>query len=174
MECFSSSIAMTKLRADQPIIPSLLDRLVDEDPKSLISVPKSYGVLLKDIKNNIRRDLENLLNTRLTRYAIPEELNEINLSVANYGLPDFSFVQLGSDEGREEFRFMVEQAIHNFEPRFNQVIVELEQIGEEYERTLYLKISAVLMVDPDPIPLLFDSRVKTLNKSVKLREINHG
>ncbi|MGH1485300.1 MAG: type VI secretion system baseplate subunit TssE [Cellvibrionaceae bacterium] len=165
---------MARVKTDQPALPSLLDRLIDEDPDSYITAPKTYGVLLSDIKASIRRDLECLLNTRLYRQEVPEKFEELDVSIVNYGLPDFSVIQLGSDEGKEKFRNKVQHIIEKFEPRFRRVVVELEQIGEEYERTLYLKISAVLMIDPDPIPLLFDSRVKTMDKAVRLREINHG
>lgn len=165
---------MAKVRADQPALPSLLDRLVDDDPGSSLSVAKSYGVLLADIKASIRRDLECLLNTRLYRKPLPEKFSELGVSLVNYGLPDFSVIQLGSDEGKEEFRVKVQDIIEKYEPRFRQVYVELEQAGEDYERTLYMKISAVLMIEPDPIPLLFDSRVKTIDKAVHLREVNHG
>lgn len=166
---------MAKIRTDQPILPSLLDRLIDDDPQSLSLVTsKSYGMVLSDIKNGIRRDLEHLLNTRVYRPKIPEYLPELNISVINYGLPDFSVIHLSSEEGKEEFRYRVQKIIEQFEPRFKDVYVELEQIGEEYERTLYMKISAVLMIEPDPIPLLFDSRVKAIDKAVRLREISHG
>lgn len=167
---------MAKVRADQPALPSLLDRLIDDDPRNRQerSVSRSYGVVLKDIKNSIRRDLEWLLNTRVYYSDIPSGLDELDVSVVNYGLPDFSVIHLSSDEGKEEFRYRVHDVIKKYEPRFNNVHVELEQVGEEYERTLYMKISAVLMIEPDPIPLLFDSRVKALDKAVRLREINHG
>lgn len=167
---------MAKVRTDQPVLPSLLDRLIDNDPRNQQDYmsSRSYGVVLKDIKDSIRRDLEWLLNTRVYRSDIPSALEELDVSVVNYGLPDFSVIHLGSDEGKEEFRHRVQAVIEKYEPRFKNVDVELEQVGEEYERTLYLKISAVLMIDPDPIPLLFDSRVKALDKAVRLREVNHG
>lgn len=166
---------MAKLRTDQPVLPSLLDRLIDDDPKNLSLVgSKSYGVVLSDIKKSIRRDLEYLLNTRVSIQKIPDSLTEVKSSVINYGLPDFSIIHLSSDEGKEEFRLHVQHIIEQFEPRFSHVTVELEQIGEAFERTLYMKISAVLMIEPDPIPLLFDSRVRSIDKAVRLREIKHG
>jgi len=167
---------MVKIRTDQPVLPSLLDRLIDNDPRNRqeSAISRSHGVVLRDIKNSIRRDLEWLLNTRVYRSEPPAGLTELDVSIVNYGLPDFSVIHLGSDEGKQEFRQRVSDAIEKYEPRFRNVDVELEQIGEEYERTLYMKISAVLMIEPDPIPLLFDSRVKALDKAVRLREINHG
>jgi type VI secretion system protein ImpF len=165
---------MARLKTDQPVLPSLLDRLIDDDPDRMLTISKTYGAILSDIKSSIRRDLESLLNTRLYRPKLPEKFGELDVSIVNYGLPDFSVIQLGTHEGKEEFRIRVQTIIENFEPRFSRVVVELDQIGEDYERTLYLKISAVLMVDPDPIPLLFDSRVKTMDKSVRLRELKNG
>ena len=165
---------MARIKTDQPVLPSLLDRLIDDDPDNHKVTAKAYGTVLADIKSSIRRDLECLLNTRLYRGQLPEKLSELDVSIVNYGLPDFSVIQLESDDGKEEFRSQVKSIIEKFEPRFSHVMVDLEQIGEEYERTLYMKISAVLMIEPDPVPLLFDSRVKTMDKAVHLREINHG
>ena len=165
---------MARIKTDQPVLPSLLDRLIDDDPDNHKVTAKAYGAVLADIKSSIRRDLECLLNTRLYRGQLPEKLSELDVSIVNYGLPDFSVIQLESDDGKEEFRSQVKSIIEKFEPRFSHVMVDLEQIGEEYERTLYMKISAVLMIEPDPVPLLFDSRVKTMDKAVHLREINHG
>jgi len=31
-----------------------------------------------------------------------------------------------------------------------------------------------LMVEPDPVPLIFDSRVRTVDRAVSLRELSHG
>ncbi|MBX2807119.1 MAG: type VI secretion system baseplate subunit TssE [Cellvibrionaceae bacterium] len=165
---------MTTARKDQPILPSLLDRLIDHDPSIQDTPVKSYRVVLTEIKDSIRRDLENLLNTRLYRKPLPEELTELDISIVNYGLPDFSMLQVNSDDGKHEFKEKVQSIIEKYEPRFKSVTVDLEHVGEHYERTLYMKISAVLMIEPDPIPLMFDSRVKTMDKSVILREINHG
>lgn len=165
---------MARIRTDLPVLPSLLDRLIDDDPQqSLVSV-KGFSILLKEIKVNIRRDLENLLNTRIYRQNNIEDLHELDKSLVNYGLPDFSQVQYGSEEHRDRFRNLVQQVIKKFEPRLQRVRVEISPAGEEYERTLYLKISAVLMVEPNPVPLIFDSRVHTLDRAVKLRELQHG
>lgn len=163
---------MVRIKSDQPILPSLLDRLIDDEPDSQDENIKSYGVVLSEIKDNIRRDLECLLNTRLYRDHLPADLPELDVSIVNYGLPDFSMVQLTSDEGKTGFKEEVQKIIEKFEPRFKSVDIELDQVGEDFERSLYLKISAVLMIDPDPIPLLFDSRVKVLDKAVNLRVIS--
>jgi hypothetical protein len=52
--------------------------------------------------------------------------------------------------------------------------VTLAPAAEEYQRSLHLKISALLMIEPAPVPLLFDSRVRAHDREVKLRELRHG
>jgi len=165
---------MARARTDQPVLPSLLDRLIDEDPRQTLEVVKPFGVLLKEIKANIRRDLENLLNTRIYRQQSIDSYSELDKSVVNYGLPDFSRLQFGSEEHCQQFRWLVQATIAKYEPRFQRVQVDINSIGEDFERTLYLKISAVLMVEPDPVPLIFDSRVRTVDRAVSLRELSHG
>jgi len=165
---------MSKVRTDQPVLTSLLDRLIDDEPDQKLEVVKPVSTLLRDAKANIRRDLENLLNTRLYRQSDLGDYPELKKSVVNYGLPDFSSVQFSSAEHREQFRQEIESTITRYETRFRRVRVEITQAGEEHERTMYLKINALLMVEPDPIPLLFDSRIQAMDRIVKLRELRHG
>ncbi|MGH1470077.1 MAG: type VI secretion system baseplate subunit TssE [Cellvibrionaceae bacterium] len=165
---------MPRIRTDQPVLPSLLDRLIDDDPQRSVEEVKSFSALLSDIKSNIRRDLENLLNTRLYRQNSIDHLSELNLSLANYGVSDFSHVQFESEDERLNFAWRVSDIIRKFEPRFERVFVEIEPLGEEFERSLYLKINAILLVEPDPVPLIFDSRIRTADRALRLRELKHG
>ena len=165
---------MAKVRTDQPILPSLLDRLIDDDPKKTLEVVKPAITLLNEVKAGIRRDLENLLNTRLFRQASIEKYDQLDNSILNYGLRDFSTLQFSSEEHRERFKDEIISTIERYESRFHWVKVEIDQLGEDHDRTLYLKINALLNVEPDPIPLLFDSRIQALDRAVKLRELRHG
>jgi type VI secretion system protein ImpF len=153
-----------------PVIPSLLDRLIDESPGSR----GSDSAALPEIKANIRRDLEWLLNTRVMLPAGVRHYPELERSLLNYGLPDFSTVLLGSPEHRDRFRLTVQFAIERLEPRLQQIEVQLSPVGRDHERTLYMKIAAVLLVEPEPVPLLFDSRVNPSDRTVKLRELANG
>ena len=165
---------MAKIRSQQPVLPSLLDRLIDQDPEAVRESVRPAAVLLQDIKANIRRDLEWLLNTRLYRQQRIDLYPELKTSVVAYGLPDFSTVLLGSAEHRENFRLAIQATIERFEPRLRRVQVEISPSGEEHDRTLYLKITALLMVEPDPVPLLFDSRIRALERAMELRELRNG
>src|SRR5690625_4746335 len=107
---------MARVRAQQPVLPSLLDRLLDDAPEDRHESPKATTQLLADFKGGVRRDLENLLNTRLYRQQAIESYGELTRSVVNYGLPDFSTVLMGSAEHREEFRRIIQDTITRFEP----------------------------------------------------------
>ena len=165
---------MAKIRSQQAVLPSVLDRLIDEDPDAAQESARPVAVLLQDIKANIRRDLEWLLNTRLYRQQRIELYPELKTSLVAYGLPDFSTVLLGSTEHREQFRLAIQATIERFEPRLRRVQVEISPSGEEHDRTLYLKIMALLMVEPDPVPLLFDSRIRAMERAMELRELHNG
>lgn len=165
---------MVKVRKDTPVLPSLLDRLIDDDPSRSLEAVKPMGVVMSDIKTSIRRDLENLLNTRIYRQFDIGSFNQLETSVVNYGIQDFSHIQFDSEEEREKFSWAIRRTIERYEPRFQRVDVSIEPFGEDFQRTLYLKISATLLVEPDPVPLVFDSRVRTADRSLKLREVYHG
>ena len=165
---------MAKIRSHQPVMPSLLDRLIDDNPHHALELVMPVSTNLTSYRKSIRRDLENLLNTRLYRQSNISAYPELQKSVVNYGLPDFSTVQFSSAEHREEFRQSLEQTIEQYETRFKRVRVEITQTGEEYDRTLYLKINALLILEPDPVPVLYDSRIHALDRAVTLRELEHG
>ena len=55
---------MAKISEQQPLVPSVLDRLMDCEPDNPREAPKSRHQILRELKQSVRRDLENLLNTR--------------------------------------------------------------------------------------------------------------
>ena len=95
---------MARVRPNQPLVPSVLDRLLDDDPEISREAPASRHQVLRELKMAVRRDLENLLNTRVRCLALPAHCKELNQSLVNYGLPDFTGGQPGAaKEEREEF-----------------------------------------------------------------------
>ena len=87
---------MARIRKDEPLKASLLDRLMHERPQS--------RTVLAELMENVRRDLEDLLNTRRCCALMPPELKELKHSLVHYGLKDFSGSSLGSPEEQERFR----------------------------------------------------------------------
>lgn len=142
---------------------SLLDRLIDEDPKSP-GEPVQYRLVdERKIKGCVVRDLENLLNSRRDITSLPEQFRELNNSVATYGLKDFTAENTDSQKVRQMIRKDVERTIARFEPRLRDVKVVLGTSGQK-ERNLSFHISAVLVVDPIREPVAFDTFFDSIRK----------
>jgi type VI secretion system protein ImpF len=160
---------MAKIRADQPLVPSVLDRLIDYEPGVSRETARTRSQLLSDLKQSVRRDLENLLNTRWRCASWPPNLDEIDSSVANYGIPDFTASNCGAGGFREQLRRIIETTIRNAEPRFKTVRVKLKENVESVDRTLRFQIDALLLVEPAPEPVVFDSTLEPVTGSVEVK-----
>lgn len=151
---------MAKVEANDPLLPSLLDRLIDDDPGALKEQPRSTAQQLRQLKQSVRRDLENLLNTRWRAIGWPSELKELDTSIVNYGIPDFTGANLGSAGSRDDFVRIIEETIRRCEPRLKRVKVELLDNAEREDRTMRFRIDAMLQADPDPEQVVFDSALE--------------
>jgi len=81
---------MARTPGDITVTLSVLDRLIDREPKSQTEAPLTRSQSVRMLKAAVQRDLEWLLNTRRIFQEPDESLKEINKSAYVYGLPDFS------------------------------------------------------------------------------------
>ena len=145
-------------KADLRIAPSVLDRLIDDNPKVAREPPSARMDSLQSLVNSVRRDLEWLLNTRRSIQVIPEDLEEVSRSIAGYGLPDFTAVSIGSTAEQDRIRRAILAAIRLFETRLEDVTVSLDPT-HELNRSVRFRIAAVLHVEPVSEPVTFDTRL---------------
>ncbi|PQO38939.1 type VI secretion system baseplate subunit TssE [Blastopirellula marina] len=145
---------------EEPLMPSVFDRLIDNDPFNSREAPHSQTQTMREIRESVMRDLENLLNTRWRCKSWPPQLNELNNSLINYGIPDFSSIDLSSDMDRDSLREAIEFAIRTFETRFVSVHVEIPEKSRSEDRTLHFIIRAELHATPAPEPIVFDSKLE--------------
>lgn len=150
---------MTRVGSQQPLLPSVLDRLIDHEPGVSTEPAWRQSQNLREFELSVLRDLEQLLNTRQIRSDVPDDLQQIAHSILTYGLPEFSSVGVGSQVEREQLRLAIEQTIRRFEPRLLDVRVILHPLQHDYDSTLRLTIDALLWVDPTPQPISFDTVV---------------
>lgn len=144
---------MARDRRDQPLLPTLLDRLLDD---GVTYQPYSMQ-LVSDLKESVRRDLENLLNTRHRPTSWPSEYAELNQSTVNYGLPDFAGTN--ASDAREVKRFVgiIQNLIRTFEPRFKSVQVKVVENAQAEDRVLRFRIEGTLHAEPVPEPAVFET-----------------
>ena len=157
-----------KLQHKQPLQQSLLDRLIDDTPGQKDTTRRNFD--LRALRNSVRRDLENLLNTRVQWHTWPDNYAELAQSLLNYGLPDFSVMVVDSEEGREQLCKVVEDTIRRFEPRFVDVDVSVPEQELDTERVLRLRIQALLYADPHPEHIMFDSEVEPVHLGLTIRD----
>jgi len=148
---------MAGIARDQPLVVSILDRLLDDEPGVSTEPARGRTQVLRALKQSVRRDLEDLLNTRTRCLAWPPGLKELKQSLVNYGLPDFTGADFGSANDREQFCSIVQAVIRQHEPRFKSVAVRLLDSVEPLDRTLRFRIDAMLRAEPAPEPVVFDS-----------------
>ncbi|MDQ3130131.1 MAG: type VI secretion system baseplate subunit TssE [Acidobacteriota bacterium] len=151
------------------ITPSVVDRLLDFEPKVSSEAPKSRSQGLRELKQSVRRDLEWLLNTRHSAEKVPDGLEEVNKSIAVYGLPDFTGLSSKNIDDRKSLIRNIETALKNFEPRFMNLKVAIVE-SDEQERGVKFQIQAILRIEPTPEPVVFDTVLQVGSGEFKVEE----
>lgn len=147
---------MAKSEFSQVVTLSVLDRLIDFDPKNQTEAPLSRAQSTRLLKAAVRRDLEWLLNTRRINEESRDPNAELTRSLFNYGLPDLSNFSTQSTRDQGKLTYMVETTIAQFEPRLAQVRVVMEPV-EPGSKQINFRIDAVLLMDPSPERVTFDT-----------------
>jgi type VI secretion system protein ImpF len=150
---------MSRPTPDQPLLPSVLDRLIDLDPGTTTEAEARSSSRIEELKQSVRRDLEWLLNSRRLLASPPPGALHAPNSLLSFGLPDFSHVSLENSEHRESLRRTVEEAIGRFEPRLIAVEVTMPE-GDALRRGIRFRIEGLLRVEPNPEPVSFDSTLR--------------
>jgi type VI secretion system protein ImpF len=148
---------MPGLGNNADILPSLLDRLLDDEPDVQHESLSAHFQTLRQLKYAVTRDLEALLNTRQeTLEELPDEFAELRHSLLVYGLPDFTALSLIDRRDRNRICRALERTITMFEPRLERVRVTLETT-HEHDQVLHFRIDALLCLEPAPEPVTFDA-----------------
>jgi type VI secretion system protein ImpF len=160
---------MPPIRTDQPLVPSVLDRLIDDDPLVSTELQRNRSQLLREMKLSVRRDIENLLNSRRRNLIPPPRLVELAQSLLTYGVADFSGTGPATAKQREAFCRSLEDVIRKNETRLLEVQVELASNPQPGDRTLRFRIDALMKADPAPEPVIFDSALEPVTNTFAIQ-----
>lgn len=158
---------MAQPRPGDKLRSSILDRLIDREPRVSSEPPEKAAGSLTDIKNSLRRDLEWLLNSKRPPLPALTQPGPVSESVLGYGMPDISTLSLASVQDRERLRRMLQDAVARFEPRLTHVTVSLEESRRD-ERSLHFRIEGLLDIDPHPEVVSFDSAIRLHTKAIEV------
>lgn len=165
---------MARVDKKKKLRPSILDRLLDDEPHNQTERDLGTHQRLEQLRNSVRRDLESLMNSRYRIIEPPEDYEELENSLLNYGLPDLATVNIIDQEKRKAFTSKLESILRQFEPRFKSVKVSYLDNKEETDRTLRFRIDATLYADPAPEIVIFDSALEPVTRTVSVKEVGHG
>ena len=161
---------MARIDKKKNLRPSILDY----EPNIKVEPEKNRHQQLRELRGSVRRDLENLLNTRYRVMEPPSCFEELESSLLNYGLPDLATVNITDDDRKKEFTRQLEKIIRDYEPRFKSVKVAFIDNDEKVDRTLRFRVNATLYADPAPEVVVFDSVLEPVSRTVNVEESHHG
>ena len=153
---------MAELTQKERLQPSLLDRLIDDQPGEGRESRDKRVLSLRRLRQSVIRDLDWLLNSsNLTSTQDLEDYPLVAQSVLNFGLPDLAGRTVASTDGAAIER-LLRQAIWDFEPRILRNSVEVRILVEESvhsHNTLTIEIEGDLWAQPLPVRLYLKTEV---------------
>lgn len=165
---------MAKQR-QQTLSYSVLDRLLGAEYDNTMT--KADGgaddIFTQRMVQSIARDVQNLLNTRKQEMKLPDELKELQPSMVDYGVGDLTTINARSQKDREAFRNSVQQAIEEYEPRLKNLKVDIIENPAEDNLIFHFNIEAVLLMEPTPLTLRFDSVLPTDTRMFTVKGMAH-
>lgn len=147
---------MARTKGDGPVTLSVLDRLIDLDPKRSEELPLNRSQSFREFKASVCRDLEWLFNSRQP-LETPELGKLLKSSVYAYGLPDITSMSVSSMRDRKKLTAAMEEAVKLFEPRILNPRITMAVTEEGKIQRLRFIIEGLLRVDPSPEPVSFDA-----------------
>lgn len=148
------------IRNETQLLPSLLDRLLDDHPEESREPAWRDVQVVRVLKTSLCRDLQNLLNAHRLLATIPEAYANLKTSLLNYGLPDLQSMEVREDHDLGLLCRLIEESIQAFEPRLQGVRVRpvINAEGKQpIDRRVRFEIEAVLVVEPLREPVLFST-----------------
>lgn len=155
---------MPELIPRERLLPCLLTRLTDEEPRQTREGRDRRVVSPRQYVQSVRDDLRSLLNARAHTTDDPiQEYPAIVRSVLNYGMPDLCGLTAGGlDVADIESR--LRQAILAFEPRLTAQTLDV-RVTADYEvmghNAVSFEISGQLWMQPAPQHFYVKTEVDT-------------
>ena len=160
--------------SDDRLAPSLVDRLVDLDPDLERDPPVTPAELPAGLRASLRRDLEILLNTRCRPATPPAGHRELADSLVSLGVEDFFAISLVTDMQRQDFARALKARIARFEPRLENLTVEMIADPIAGRRSLRRRISALYRARSGLPPIVFETRMDPVAGRFTVTEASRG
>jgi type VI secretion system protein ImpF len=173
---------MAELNSRDRLQPSLLDRLIDQEPQHSKEGLEARVLTRQQLRTAVLRDLSWLFNAtrhepepqsvRKDELALWQSADFARRSVLNFGMPAFSGVTLSSMDTQTIER-AVSESIRNFEPRIDPetLSVEVKVDLSNHHNTMQLVIRGQMWSQPVPLELLLAADVDVETGNTRVREL---
>lgn len=156
---------MVRPLEDEPLLASVRDRLAGLESTGRFAGRQNLDEFLA----SVHRDLQELLNTRWRVNSWPPELEELESSLVNYGIPDFTGANMSSPNERMLFCELVEKSIKIHDPRFISVRLRIKEDRDTSDRVFRFQIEAEVRASPEPAEVVFDSEVDPTSRRIHVK-----
>ncbi|AOB30025.1 hypothetical protein AKI39_03975 [Bordetella sp. H567] len=163
------------LAARDRLQPSLLDRLLDDEPGRREEPRESSMLTHAQLREVVLRDLRWLLNT--VNLETTDDLDAhrpVAASVLNYGVRAMAGKRM-SDIDWIDVEDSIRRAIASFEPRILDSSVEVRCVTDtgtlEHHNVLSLEIKGMLWCVPHPLEFLFRTDIDLESGHMDLRDL---
>lgn len=165
---------MSDLSLKEKLLPSLLDRLIDDEPQKTKESRTQRIQPLKLHRESVLRDLEWLMNTENLEAAnnLDDYPNAAN-SVINFGMPSLAGSSLSSVDVTGLQKRMV-TAVHSFEPR---ILPDSLRVQATYDNdgggsnSLFFEIQGDLWAMPIPIKVFLRTELDLETGTISVNQI---
>jgi type VI secretion system protein ImpF len=164
---------MAELTTQEKLQPSLLDRLVDDEPYSKVESRDKRVLSMKKLRDGVLRDIAWLLNTAC--YYPLEDLDRypfVARSVLNFGFFELTGKAVSGVDGVAIERHL-RQTLWNFEPRLvrETLKVTVQARGEAMcGNAVTIAIEADLWAEPVPLRIYMKTEVDLESGEIEVVE----
>lgn len=149
---------------------SLIDRVIDDEPEKAVEPTLSEAEQMRRYKLSLRRDLENLLNTKQPPFMSAGHHGPLEQTMLGYGMTDLSTEDFASAAVRDRLRRVVLKCLRDHEPRLTEVEVEADE--SPTSRGVRFRITAVTRLADSSELVVYDANVRPSDKTIAI-ELNN-
>ena len=147
----------------------LFDRLAQvEDKKREVA----HWLDVKQLERSVFKELIRITQTR-SRLTVSEFLSKKNLTVLDYGLPDFYGKSVQNSDNRNEIHQILIKAFLFFEPRLKNINID-NLVNSQSKTELKFQISGDLQTDQSTEPVSFLISSESQFKDYPIEEYSLG
>lgn len=138
-------------------ISPLLHRFSNKNTNTKLT--GQHLITAEALSDDIRCHLEKLLNARTLCVHWPKHLKQLDQSLLNYGIEDFTHQHFNNEALSQALCESITKIIQRFEPRLNHIKVQLLQNEHDIERELHIRIEATIVSNINQDSTVFESNL---------------